>query len=51
VAAEATLRRRWPQAGGYPSLDKPEYFGKIEDDRVVEKLLSQGGVRVCTVYR
>lgn len=38
-----------PRKNKYLELDTPEYSGVIQDEWIVEKLLSQGGIRLAAV--
>ncbi len=44
----------WPphlETNHFPliELDTPEYYGKLQDDKVVHKLLAMGGIRLAAV--
>jgi len=45
VRRESTLRQPIPRL----DLDTPEYAGVIEEQRIVEKLLTQAGVRLAGI--
>jgi hypothetical protein len=38
-----------PRKNPYLELDTPQYSGVIEDSWIVEKLMSQGGIRLAAV--
>jgi hypothetical protein len=51
---ELNCKYVWPphlETGHWPlvELDTPEYWGKLKQDKVVEKLLAMGGIRLAAV--
>jgi hypothetical protein len=51
-SSNTALEVHWtsrPRKNPYLELDTPEYSGAIEDAWIVEKLMSQGGIRLAAV--